>query len=617
MRSSRILLVLLLLASWSTSAIHLQAATARQLAPYYRKWIEEDVPYIINQDEKKEFLRLQTDEERSAFIEQFWESRNPTPHSPINTFKEEHYRRLAYVRAEYGDERYNDGWRTDMGRVYITLGPPQQTSKFHQGMSTRPVEIWFYQSPSPALPTYFNLVLYKRSEADPYTLYSPRDDGPTRIVTNDLHDDAQALHTIDKSMGPEATHAMVSLLPSEPISIDHPSPTMSSDLLLDAVRNLPEQKLEKDRIARQRGISREVVTAKIFTGLKASEMETVVLRDSKGLSTLNYIVRNEQPDPALIGVLSDKRTGYQMSVTTHVTTQAGRAIYERRDQLVGVTSAAGARAGREKLFAAEGRLPLVPGTYSVESVLTNDLTHESTRTSATVSVPARQVDATGMSGLMVYRGSPIQVPAGQLPFTIAGVRFSPRGEQTVALHAGEGLPLAFQLWLPKKDLPSSTGTETKPQLVHVHYTLGAVAAPSGDRNRVEEDQDVPVTDVDPAGNLVTGHTLDTTNLGLGTYRLVVKVTEPGSSQASSSSMAVKIVPSTEPVDLWTAFGDEQQHPLWQDDFLRGLAAEAQGKAGEATDCYRRVLALKPDSEDAQKHLDNLTRKVAQRTPGGA
>jgi GWxTD domain-containing protein len=609
LRKLRFVFLLLMLPTWIMSVAQKKSVAPRQLAPHFRQWIEEDVPYIITQDERREFLRLQTDDERDKYIEQFWESRNPTPHSSINTFKEEHYRRLAYVRTEFGDERYNDGWRTDMGRVYITLGAPQQKAIFHQGMSTRPVEIWFYQTPSPALPAFFNLVFYKRSEADPYTLYSPRDDGPTKVVTNDLHDDAQALRTIDKSMGAEATHAMVSLIPGEPINIDHPSPTMSSDLLLDAVRNLPEQKLEKARIARQRMANRELVTSNVFTGSHAAELQTVVLHDEFGRSTVHYTVVNQQPDPALIGTLPDKRTGYELTLTTRVMTDSGAAIYESSDRLTGPVSLDGAKAGREKKFAAEGRLPLVPGNYTLESVLTNNITHDSTRTSAKLSVPSRQTDAIAMSGLIVYTGRALQMSKPQLPFTLAGLRFPPRGEQVVEIHAGERLPLVFQLWLPQ----TAPTTTAAPASVHLHYTLGSVASSSADASRIEEDQDAPASDADHAGNLVTGKTLDTTNLRPGTYRLVVRATETGSPHSAFATMTVRVVPSQVPVDIWTAYSDDQRRPLWQDDLLRGIAAEAQKDNVEATAAYSRVLALNPSAVEAQKRLNALTRKIAPTT----
>jgi GWxTD domain-containing protein len=100
------------------STQNLQAANkSRNLPPVYRHWFEAEVPYIISSDERKNFLSLTTDAERDSFIESFWRVRNPEPGSETNTYKEEHYRRLAYANETFGDPRYEDGWRTERGRI--------------------------------------------------------------------------------------------------------------------------------------------------------------------------------------------------------------------------------------------------------------------------------------------------------------------------------------------------------------------------------------------------------------------------------------------------------------------------------------------------------------------
>jgi len=97
----------------------------KELATPYKKWLDEDVTYILSGDERKGFLQLQTNEEREQYIEAFWQRRNPDQDSPENVFKEEHYRRIAYANEHFGAGV--QGWRTDRGRMYITWGPP--TSK--------------------------------------------------------------------------------------------------------------------------------------------------------------------------------------------------------------------------------------------------------------------------------------------------------------------------------------------------------------------------------------------------------------------------------------------------------------------------------------------------------
>ncbi len=103
----------------------------KELATPYKKWLEEEVPYIITDEERSAFLQLQTNEEREQFIEAFWQRRDPTPDTVENEFKEEHYRRIAYA-----NERFSSGipgWRTDRGRIYIMWGPPDEIDSHSAG----------------------------------------------------------------------------------------------------------------------------------------------------------------------------------------------------------------------------------------------------------------------------------------------------------------------------------------------------------------------------------------------------------------------------------------------------------------------------------------------------
>ncbi|MBM3754176.1 MAG: GWxTD domain-containing protein [Acidobacteria bacterium] len=128
----------------------------KELLGPYRKWLNEDVLYIITDEERTAFRRFSTDEEREQFIEQFWLRRDPTPDSQENEFKEEHYRRIAYTNERYASGI--PGWKTDRGRIYITFGPPDENEShpsggtyerpFEEGggtTSTFPFEKWRYR----------------------------------------------------------------------------------------------------------------------------------------------------------------------------------------------------------------------------------------------------------------------------------------------------------------------------------------------------------------------------------------------------------------------------------------------------------------------------------------
>jgi GWxTD domain-containing protein len=127
-----------------------------ELSKTYKKWLNEDVAYIISDQERAAFKQLSNDEERDNFIEQFWLRRDPTPDTEENEYKEEHYRRIAYANEHFAAGI--PGWKTDRGRMYIMYGPADEIDSHPSGgsyerpmeegggeTSTFPFETWRYR----------------------------------------------------------------------------------------------------------------------------------------------------------------------------------------------------------------------------------------------------------------------------------------------------------------------------------------------------------------------------------------------------------------------------------------------------------------------------------------
>jgi len=122
-----------------TKAPKASKGAEQQSEDRFRKWLKEDVVYIISDEEKAVFQKLTTPEEKEQFIEQFWQRRNPDPRSSTNEFKEEHYRRIAYANEHFtsGDP----GWMSDRGKIYIIHGKPDAIdSRPAGGAYNRPIE---------------------------------------------------------------------------------------------------------------------------------------------------------------------------------------------------------------------------------------------------------------------------------------------------------------------------------------------------------------------------------------------------------------------------------------------------------------------------------------------
>jgi GWxTD domain-containing protein len=109
----------------------------------YDKWLNQDVVYIIDDAERAAFLKLTTDAERDRFIEQFWLRRDPTPGTPRNEFKDEHYRRIAFANQRFRTASGMPGWQTDRGHMYILYGPPDEIESHPRGARAA-YEIWMY-----------------------------------------------------------------------------------------------------------------------------------------------------------------------------------------------------------------------------------------------------------------------------------------------------------------------------------------------------------------------------------------------------------------------------------------------------------------------------------------
>jgi len=111
----------------------------KELEGPWKKWLNEDVTYIITDEERQAFKRLQTDEEREQFVENFWKRRDPTPDTEENEYKEELYRRIAYANDHYASGI--PGWKTDRGMIYIKYGAPDEVDSHPSGGSyQRPME---------------------------------------------------------------------------------------------------------------------------------------------------------------------------------------------------------------------------------------------------------------------------------------------------------------------------------------------------------------------------------------------------------------------------------------------------------------------------------------------
>ena len=364
------------------------AAKHAQLPPRYDHWLNQEVNYLITNQERASFLALTTDQNRDAFIDTFWAVRNPDPNSPGNTYKDEHYRRLEYVNNHYGLPSAGNGWHTDRGMVYITLGPPQQKRSYLNTKYLEPLETWFYQDPASALAPYFSVLFFKPSPAEDFRIYSPYQDRPDKLIasTNGANDVPTALRIIKADLGDEVANLTLSLFPNEPVDNKTGAPTLESDVLLNRIRdyrNLPEN---RDLLAQRRALL-EGVSHRVLLGQDFSDLSVMATRDSANQASIHYMLRLLNAGDFVLGKDADQRVYYSVSVESQLLGPDGKPIYTDTQDLHDYLTTDQVEQVRPRPLAVSGRVVATPGNYQLRVDVTNRVTKQSFSQTRAVLVP--------------------------------------------------------------------------------------------------------------------------------------------------------------------------------------------------------------------------------------
>ncbi len=372
-------------AAKAAAAARPRKISPKDLPPQYRKWLEEEVPYIITPVERDVFLQLTSDRERQIFIDAFWKQRDPNPSTGVNEFQVEHERRLAYANQWFGRDSPGEGWRTDQGRIYIILGEPKQIEKYENLPDLFPTVIWFYDGMVEyGLPNAFSVVFYKKNGLPPYELYSPVKDGPQALLIHYRGDmtDYESAYSQLMQIEPNVANVSISLIQGE--SMMSISPSISSEVLLGSkIPAAPRTKV-KDEYARKLLRYKDVIDVDYTANYIDNESLLRVYQDpAGGPAFVHYLL---EPKRLTFEEVPGKFIA-NLEVNGSVSDAAGKPVYQferkapiemTRDQLDRV---------RNRLFSFQDLFPLLPGTWKVSILWKNSVSREFTSLETTVTVP--------------------------------------------------------------------------------------------------------------------------------------------------------------------------------------------------------------------------------------
>jgi GWxTD domain-containing protein len=380
----------------------------------FKKWIDEDVVYIITPEERKAWNKLKTDEEREQFIEAFWRRRNPDPDSEVNTYLEEHYERIAYANQHYASGI--PGWKTDRGRIYIMYGKPDEIESHPSGgaydrpsyegggsTTTYPFEDWFYRY-IPGVGSGIEI-----------EFVDPTGSGEYRIARNPDEKDAMlnvpgAGLTLNEELGLSSKADRVagvgSFGYSGPGAREQDSPFEALQRYVD-LQKPPQVNdvLEKSLLERTNSPAEDTAALNVSTAVNFYRASDNTVMTALTIQTDNSDLQ-----------FKDAGGGMQramLNIYAKITNLAGRRITSFEDPVTTDAMPEELNTAKERKSAYQRQIPLPPGNYKVDMIIRDVNSGAQTVKSIGFQVPKFMPDKLATSSLVL--AVKLQSMADQLP----------------------------------------------------------------------------------------------------------------------------------------------------------------------------------------------------------
>ena len=367
-------------------AVTAPKASAEDPGLKYRDWLDL-VAYHIQPVEKDVFMKLTSDRDRDAFVATFWKQRDPTPGTPENEYRDEIVKRFKYCNEFYGRGTTREGWKTDMGRIHMVLGPPASVEHFEATIGLVPCYSWsYYGDARRDLPPQFTLLFYQRGGVGEFKLYDPVTDGPSRLLLDqkDIEDpfDYNTLYEKIRDLAPTLAEIAITRIPGE-YNYDL-SPSPRNAMLLADIVGSPKRDVNPSyatHFLNYKGL----VSTEYLTNYVESDAATAVLEDPvTGLRFFHFSMV-----PAEVNVdLYEPKNQFYCNFQVNVSLRDGEAVvfqYNREFPLY-FPEDSWDRVKANGL-AVEESFPVAEGKYALSVLLTNTVGKQFSLLEKTVEIP--------------------------------------------------------------------------------------------------------------------------------------------------------------------------------------------------------------------------------------
>ncbi len=377
-----------------------ERAKEKGLALKYQEWLNL-TSYIILQKEKDVFLQLTTDRDRDIFIDSFWKQRDPTPGTPQNEFMEEHIRRFNYANTYFRRGTPRQGWQTDMGRIYIILGPPSSIERFDSVAGLYPAQVWYYYGDqTKGLPTYFAIVFFQRSGAGEFKIYNPTSDGPLSLIIDtrgiDITD-YRAQYEKIKELAPTLAGVAISMIPGEYPYNFQPSP--QTNIILADIFESPKKNISPSYATHFLDYKGLVSTEYLTNYVESSAVATVIEEPILGISFCHFSVAPKKISVDYFEPKDQYYCNFKLDVSLR---RDDRIIYQYTKDFPFYFEPDRLAAVEANGVALQDVFPVIEGRYELTVLLQNSVGKEFTIYEKTINPPAFSVSPKILGPILGY-----------------------------------------------------------------------------------------------------------------------------------------------------------------------------------------------------------------------
>lgn len=588
-----ILLMLAVIAMSSSQSI--SDSQEEKLRPKYVKWLQE-VQYIMTKVEREAFHKLETDEQRERFIKAFWKHRDPTPGTPKNEYKEEHYQRWNYANTYLGRDTSREGWQTDMGKAHILLGEPISINRFTEVAVIYPTQLWFYSGdPKKGLPGHFYLVFYKRSGAGEYKLYSPYADSVRNLISDPglvYGTETEMYWAIRQNVSGEMADAAFNLVPGEYFDPRMPRATFRSQDLINSIDDLINQ-IPEPLYAQAIVENKPVVELEYRFHTLEPDFLSHYFKGPDGDFFLYYGWKLP-PQKVSLGQHED-RYYFSFKINAQLKDKKDKNLFSFNDEVYHYLSQKDFDAVKAAPISYQNRLPINPGFYTFNLMISNPISKEFGSIRQNVYIPDPSLSAEALYISQVLQGYQIKRLEGTAvnkPFQFDNILFAPNFSSLYL--ANSKIYLYFQIYCPKDlaklgdskySLKYSTFQEDK-ELSHISEAL-----------------DLSLSDA--YGTITQFKEMPLEGLSPGQYTIRITLLRDETDELANREVEFTII--NEPRIFRPLVLAKKLHYLQEssNNFVRALIYMGQEKPEQAIRQLEQVVEKKPDDPNAIKMLAQL------------